>query len=86
MSHIEGAVFLFLSLCCEEEEAVTSTRSMVLSLTGAWRRPPASPVPTSVCSAGGMYLKNSAAAKFRASFTKLEEDCGLGQCNRQDFE
>lgn len=47
-------LFLFVSQCCEGEVAVTSTLSMVLSPTGAWRRPPALPVLTSVFSAGGM--------------------------------
>lgn len=47
--------------------AVTNTLSMALSPTDAWRRPPASPVRTSVSSAGGNEFESDAAT-FKAKF------------------
>lgn len=64
-------LFLLVSLCCEGEVAVTSTRSMALSPTDAWKLPPASPVLTSVSSAGGMYLKIKDAARVRSEVSSL---------------
>lgn len=51
---------LSVSPCCGGEEAVTSTPSMALSPTGAWKLHPALPVLTSVSSVGGMYLTDEA--------------------------
>lgn len=51
---------LSVSLCCGGEEAVTSTPSMALSPTGAWKLHPALPVLTSVSSVGGMYMTDKA--------------------------
>lgn len=77
---------LLVSLCCEGEEAVTSTLSMGLSPTGAWRLPPASPVLTSVSSAGGMYLKNTATGVASgASVTKIDLAYDLDQTNSQSL-
>lgn len=68
-------LFFFFSLCCEGEEAVTSTPSMALSPTGAWRLPPASHVPTSVSSAGGMRFKIKSDTTVRSWFHKKDYGC-----------
>lgn len=49
----DGVCFPVLSRCCGAVGAATSTPSMALRATAAWRPPPAWPVPTSVSSAGG---------------------------------